>query len=212
MKVCVIGGSGFIGVNLCVRLLGAGYKISVLDQRINTDLQAIDVKGKIDWFVGDFSDKGLLCQSLSECEILFHLASITIPGSANDDPIFDIEKNLIASINLIKVANEMGVAHIIYASSGGTVYGIPDYVPLDENHATNPICSYGINKLAIEKYLKLSSYTGGASHTIFRLSNPYGKFQNPNSAQGVIPVFMKKMLSGEKITIWGDGEVVRDFI
>jgi UDP-glucose 4-epimerase len=144
--------------------------------------------------------------------VLFHLASSTIPSTSNENPAFDIESNLVTSIRLIETAKQEGVSKIIFISSGGTVYGIPEYIPVSESHPHNPICSYGICKLATEKYLKMYKHIGGADYEIFRLSNPYGPYQNPFSPQGVIPVFIRKILLNEKITIWGDGEVIRDFI
>lgn len=212
MKICVIGGSGFIGINLCMRLLSLHHEVSVVDIRVSPELKLYDVENKIRWFIGDYDDSGILSHSLKNCDVLFHLASSTIPSSSNDDPVFDIESNLITSVKLIEASKQARVSKIIFISSGGTVYGVPRYIPIDESHGLYPICSYGITKLAIEKYLGMYRHIGGADYEIFRLSNPYGPYQNPLSCQGVIPVFMKKILSDEKLTVWGDGEVIRDFI
>lgn len=212
MKICVIGGSGFIGINLCMRLLGLRYDISVLDKNVSEELKQFDEENRIEWFNGKYDDRDLLSRALKDCDVLFHFASSTIPSTSNRDPIFDIESNLVASVRLIEAAKEENVSKIIFISSGGTIYGVPEYIPIDELHALNPICSYGISKLATEKYLAMYNYIGGADYEIFRLSNPYGPYQNPASLQGVIPVFMKKVLTNTKLTIWGDGGVVRDFI
>jgi UDP-glucose 4-epimerase len=212
MRICVIGGSGFIGINLCMRLLNMHHDVTVLDMRVSPELKEFDSENRIRWFNGNYDDRDILSHALKGCDVLFHLASSTIPSSSNEDPVFDIESNLVTSVRLIEAAKDANVSKIIFVSSGGTVYGIPQYTPIDELHGLNPICSYGISKLAIEKYLAMYSYIGGADYEIFRLSNPYGPYQNPASLQGVIPVFIKKVLSDEVLTIWGDGEVVRDFI
>jgi len=195
-----------------MRLLDLHHEVSVIDVRSSPELKDYDVDNRIRWFIGSYGESEVLDAALNSCDILFHLASSTIPSSSNEDPIFDIESNLVASVRLIEAAKEARVVKIIFVSSGGTVYGVPEYIPIDEFHNLNPICSYGISKLATEKYLAMYNHIGGANFEIFRLSNPYGPYQDPASLQGVIPVFMKKVLSGERVTVWGDGEVVRDFI
>ena len=212
MNICVVGGSGFIGVNLCRRLLTLGHEISIVDIRTNAELEQYDKDKKINWYTGNYDDSSLLNKALDRCDVLFHLASSTIPSTSNENPVYDIESNLVASVKLIEAAKNSDTKKIVFISSGGTVYGKPTYTPVDESHELNPICSYGINKLAVEKYLGMYKHIGGPSYVIFRLSNPYGPFQNPDSQQGVIPVFMRRVLSGEPLTIWGDGNVIRDFI
>ena len=101
---------------------------------------------------------------------------------------------------------------MIFASSGGTVYGLPHTVPIDEDHPTNPITSYGVVKLAIEKYMDLFWRLHGLHYTVLRISNPYGPYQNPVGQQGAIAVFLHHLRTGQPITIWGDGRVVRDYI
>jgi UDP-glucose 4-epimerase len=96
-------------------------------------------------------------------------------------------------------------------SSGGTVYGTPNYLPVDEEHCTAPICSYGISKLSIEKYLHLYKHLHGLNYIVLRAANPYGKGQNPLTGQGVIANFIHKMKLEEPIEVWGDGTVVRDY-
>jgi UDP-glucose 4-epimerase len=107
---------------------------------------------------------------------------------------------------------EKAIKKIIFISSGGTVYGIPESIPIKESHASNPISSYGITKRTIESYFNLYDKLWGLNTCIFRLSNPYGEKQNPKGTQGVIPVFLHKAIHGEVIEVWGDGEIVRDYI
>ena len=101
---------------------------------------------------------------------------------------------------------------MIFFSSGGTVYGIPNSVPIKENHPTNPICSYGIHKLALEKYLYLHHHLNGLDYTILRISNPYGERQRPTGVQGVVAAFIDRALRRQPLEIWGDGTVIRDYI
>jgi UDP-glucose 4-epimerase len=126
--------------------------------------------------------------------------------------VYDIDTNLVASINLLQQAVRKGIKKIIFASSGGTVYGIPKSLPISETHQTNPICSYGISKLAIEKYMALFNYLHGLKYTILRIANPYGERQRIDNVQGSIAVFLGKALSDQIITIWGDGSIARDFV
>jgi UDP-glucose 4-epimerase len=124
---------------------------------------------------------------------------------------FDVQSNLIGTINFLKAAVAARVRKVLFVSSGGTVYGIPSGLPIKETAPTDPICSHGIAKLAIEKYLGLFELLHGLGFLIFRLSNPFGERQRPG-AQGAIAAFMDKALRAEPIEVWGDGSVVRDYI
>jgi UDP-glucose 4-epimerase len=135
----------------------------------------------------------------------------TLPGPSNENPAYDVESNVIGTLNLLKQAVEKGVKKIIFSSSGGTVYGIPRCVPLPETHETNPVCSYGITKLAIEKYLALFHHLHNLDYTVLRLANPYGERQRIDSVQGAVAVFLGEALLRRPITIWGDGSAARDY-
>jgi len=137
--------------------------------------------------------------------------STTIPQTSNMNPVFDVQSNVVGSLNLLDGCRRLGVRKVVFISSGGVIYGIPRQVPIREDHPTDPVCSYGITKLAVEKYLALFDYLHGVRYTIFRSANPYGERQNPEGKQGAVAVFLAKAARGEDIEIWGDGEVVRDF-
>ena len=126
--------------------------------------------------------------------------------------VFDIETNLLGTVRLLNQVVKAKVGKVVFLSSGGTVYGPPQEVPIVETHQTNPICSYGITKLAIEKYLDLFFQLHGIDYTVLRLSNPFGERQRIQSSQGAVAVFLGKALRKEKIEIWGDGFVVRDYL
>jgi UDP-glucose 4-epimerase len=140
------------------------------------------------------------------------MVSTTLPHSSNLDPVFDLESNVIRSVKLLDMAVKHQVKKIIFTSSGGTVYGKPTQVPIAESHPTEPTCSYGISKLAIEKYLALYKQLHGLDYTVLRIANPFGERQRLDGQQGAIAVFMGKVLRSETVEIWGDGSVVRDYI
>lgn len=209
MNYLVLGGSGFIGSHIVDKLLAEGHNVSVLDafnERYRSPL--IDVK----YFIGYFGDTELLKKALQGQDIVIHSISTTVPETSNHDMLNDVESNLYPSLTLFKIASEQGVKRMVFLSSGGAVYGNPKIVPIPENHPKNPISSYGITKLAIEKYLALYSHLSGMEYNIIRPSNPYGPRQNPFGAQGIISVYLGKILKGEPIEIWGDGLVYRDYI
>lgn len=206
-RVLVTGGAGFIGRNLIVELLFRGYKVTSLDiKKPDIDDDRLEV------IVGSFADENVLGPVLEDIDVIFHLASTTIPKSSNDDPVFDINTNLVGSYLLLEQSIKHNVKQFIYVSSGGTVYGVPTYLPVDEAHKTDPICSYGIVKLAFEKYLQMYMNMGKVNASIIRLANPYGQYQNPYSGQGAVMAFCYKALAKEEIQIWGDGEVIRDYV
>ncbi len=143
---------------------------------------------------------------------MFHLISTTLPKTSNEDPAYDIESNLVGTIRILDVCRNNSVKKMIFLSSGGTVYGPPDTIPIAESHPNRPTSSYGITKLAIEKYLSLYKHLYGLKYTAFRLANPYGRYQRPIGAQGAVAVFLGRALRGEPIEIWGDGNIIRDYV
>ncbi len=206
-----MGGGGFIGSHLTEALLNQQNNVTIFDRQDAPYLGLLEHKGAKIVF-GDFSDPTAVEKSLTGVHAVFHLISTTVPKSSIDDPIFDIETNLIWTINFLNSAKNIGVKKVIFASSGGTVYGIPREIPISEDHPTEPISSYGIVKLAIEKYLRLFWKVYGLDYCILRVSNAYGERQVVTGAQGVVPTLIDKVLRNQKITIWGDGSVIRDYI
>lgn len=207
-SILIIGGGGFIGSHLVKAFLSKGHNVRVLE---NSSREKNIHHTNLKWLVGDYGNKQFLEQSLKEVDIIFHLSSTTQPHTSNLNPSFDIQSNLINTITLLEQLRLMPKIPIIFLSSGGTVYGVPKQVPIPENHQTQPQCSYGIVKLAIEKYLAFYQLTYGINYRIIRLANPYGPGQL-NLKQGVIGAFLLQVLEDQKIEIWGDGTVVRDFI
>lgn len=211
-KCLVLGGKGFIGSHLVDGLLAKGHAVRVLDRPNLAPLSDSATLGRVEWFDGDFTSETDVRQALEGCEVCFHLVSTTLPKSSNADPLFDVETNIMGTLRLLTHAVKSGVKKIVFSSSGGTVYGIPKAVPVEETHPTDPISSYGITKLAIEKYLHLFFDLHKLDYTVLRVSNPYGERQRTRASQGAIAIFLGKVLRGETVDIWGDGSTVRDYV
>jgi UDP-glucose 4-epimerase len=212
-KVLVLGGLGFIGSHLIDALLQDGHRVRCFDRPHILPLGGRHLdNAKFELYEGDLTSEADMVEALVDCDVCFHLISTTLPKSSNADPIFDVESNVLGTLRLLTHALSSGLKKVIFASSGGTVYGIPTTTPILETHATEPVVSYGITKLAIEKYLGLFHKLHGLDYTVLRLANPYGERQRTHASQGAVAVFMGKVLRGEPVEIWGDGSVVRDYI
>lgn len=209
MKYLVLGGNGFIGSHLVKALSKDGHFVRVFDRSVVKNDTALN---NIEYITGDFTDTFAIAEALAGIDVVYHLISTTVPSTSNLDMVNDIETNLLATLQLLKTMQDVGVNKIVYFSSGGTVYGNPDMNPIPETHPLNPICSYGIVKVAIEKYLFLYNQLHGLEYNILRVSNPYGANQQHYGVQGVIPTFLMKALNNESITVWGDGAIERDYI
>jgi UDP-glucose 4-epimerase len=208
----VFGGGGFIGSHICDELITQGHNVKVFGKSGPDDSKSKHLINNVEWYLGDFTQKNDIKHAMENVDFIFHSLSTTVPKSSNDDPAMDIQSNLISTVNMLEVARENNVKKIIFISSGGTVYGIPKEIPISETHSTMPISSYGIQKLAIEKYLQLYHYLYGLDYGVLRVSNPYGERQPSAGQQGVIGVFLEKAVNNEPIEVWGDGTVIRDYI
>jgi len=209
LNCLVLGGNGFIGSHLVDQLLVAGHRVRVYDLSDNPFRGQVS---GIEYIYGEFDNRELIRSAVCDVDAVFHLIGTTIPKTSNDDPIFDVQSNVIGTLGLLQACIESRVRKIIFTSSSGTVYGIPQSNPIRESHPARPICSYGITKLTIERYLELFHHLYGLEYTVLRCSNVYGERQNPRRQQGAIGVFLRKVASGEPIVVWGDGSVTRDYI
>jgi len=212
MKCLVLGGGGFIGSHICDQLVAAGHEVRIFEKVGLSKNNIHHLGNRVEWMEGDFLNPDCLRNAVNGTEIIFHLISSTLPKDSNDNPVYDITSNIIPTLHMLEAARVAGVRKVILSSSGGTVYGIPRKIPITEEHPTEPICSYGIHKLMIEKYLFLYNKLYGLDYAIMRISNPYGERQRQTGGQGVIPIFLHKILHDEPIEIWGDGSVVRDYL
>lgn len=199
-----------MGRHLCKRLIDEGYQVRSFDLPVRPE-ERMAPPG-VEWFEGDFLNNNDVAGAVAGCDIIFHLISTGIPKSSNDNPIYDVESNIIGTIKLLSLLNNRKDKKVIFASSGGTVYGVPEIIPIRETHPNNPISSYGITKLTIEKYLRLFNGLYGLKYCVLRIANPYGDGQRINALQGAVAAFIGKVLANQTIEIWGDGSVVRDYI
>jgi UDP-glucose 4-epimerase len=205
----VIGGNGFIGSGLVERLRATGHRVRVLDQ--SAPRADVDWRG-VDYVVGNLLDTASLPAVLDGVDMIFHLASSTVPSTSNLDPVADVQTNLVGALNLCSAMTAVGLRRLVYFSSGGTVYGDPRQQPVPETHPLHPISSYGVVKVAIENYLLMYERLGNLDPLILRPSNPYGPRQSGAGLQGVIAAFLGRARLGEGVRIWGDGEIIRDYL
>lgn len=212
-KNCIIfGGNGFIGSHLAEGLIKRGYSVRIFDKFPSGTRNLSNIIEDIEVISGDFLNKESVSDALDGMDILFHYISTTNPATSVDNPIYDIKTNIVGSIQLFQSAIEADVTRIIYPSSGGTIYGETGGGPINESQPLNPVNPYAISKLAIERYLYYFKEKFDVDFTILRYSNPYGERQNPYAKQGVIPIFLNKILKGESPVIYGDGTATRDYI
>lgn len=214
MKILLLGAAGFIGTNLTIELAkNAENEITLVDRCrdffnpiVNINLKNIRIVESGLTVDMDFDS------ILKNQEVVYHLVSTTVPTTSNQHISQELVSNVVFSANLFEACIRYGVKKVVFISSGGTVYGKEVDCPLKEKTATNPISSYGVQKVTIEKLLYLYRYMYGLDYRIIRLANPYGPYQRPNGVLGAVTTFTYKALKGDEITVYGDGSVVRDFI
>jgi len=201
-----------LGTHLC-RSLSKKHKLIVLSRNHSTSAFAGDENDIIDFISGDITDFEIVDRACHGVDCLINLASTVVPSTSNKDPVFDVNTNLIGALNTLKASVKNNVQKYIFLSSGGTIYGNKfSSKPHKETDSTEPICSYGIVKLAIEKYIHMFSDLYGLPYAILRLSNPYGPGYSLEKPQGAIHHFISSAINNQPITIWGDGTQQRDFI
>lgn len=211
MKIALIGGAGFIGINLAIKLAERN-EVTVIDRDISyfDTLKALNLP--VHYLIAPFSMDADFDSQVAEQDVVYHLVSTIIPGTSNIDIAAELEANVIVTAKLLDACVRQKVKKVVFISSGGAIYGKKGTCPIQEDMVTYPITSYGVQKLAIEKVLYLYRYQKGLDYRIIRLANPYGPYQRPNGRLGVITTFVYKTLMGEELQVYGDGSVIRDFI
>ena len=212
MKITVFGGGGFIGSAIVDRLLQDRHEIRVFERPRVEPYRTFAEQENVEWISGDLMSVHDVSEAILGADAIVHLVSTTLPKSSNDDPVYDVQTNLVASLQMLDAMVKIGVPKIIFISSGGTIYGNPMSMPIAEDHPTEPVVSYGITKLAIEKYLLLYKRLHGIKVNILRVANPYGERQRVETSQGAVGVFLDNAIKKTPINIWGDGSVTRDYI
>lgn len=206
----VIGAGGFIGRHLCLALVEAGYSVIAAD--VLPSSATAGFTSGVTRIVLDVTTVTDFRPLLHGVDVVFYLACTLLPQASNEKPVFDVESNLIPVIRLLEAARLSGGVRVVFASSGGTVYGVSSEMPISETHLTEPRCSYGVVKLTAEKYMSLYGELYGVPTVCLRISNPFGVGQDHSRPQGAVGVFLRKIQLGEPISIWGDGTVVRDYV
>lgn len=211
MKVLVTGGAGFIGSHIVKKYLDAGIEVDIIDNLSTGKESNIDRRAK--FYKTDILDQSLedLIKNGNYDAVNHHAAQINVRKSV-EDPSYDIDVNYKGSSRLIDLSVKYGIGYFIFASSGGAIYGEQKTYPADEDHPKNPICPYGINKLAVEHYMFYKSRFDNLNYIALRYANVFGPRQNYECEAGVVAIFINKMLNNEEINIFGSGEQTRDFI
>jgi UDP-glucose 4-epimerase len=210
----ILGGSGFIGRHVATLLARQGHEVIVAGRSASKPAFASDIDELIKWRRFD-----LECpqwDSLIEgASVIHHYAWSSVPASANDDPTLDLSTNVVSTLGLLQAMRKNGrqaPARLVFASSGGTVYGRPLRLPVAEDHPLNPITAYGAAKAAVEMYLGTYRDLYGLDCRVARLANPFGAGQNLAKGLGAVTTFLHLALCHQPIVVWGDGEIIRDFI
>lgn len=207
-KVLIIGGGGFLGLNIISKLINAGYSVTVLDRsKINRD----NINPSVKYIYDTYTNYELIKKLLLDHKDVVHLAYASKPNTIFDRPFEDLLSNLQPSLTLFSIIAESN-ANLIFISSGGTIYGESMYSPIDENHSTKPISSYGLTKLTIENYIYLLHETQNLKYICLRPSNIYGIGQLPYLGQGFISTAIAESINGNSIKIFGEKPLIRDYL
>jgi UDP-glucose 4-epimerase len=211
VKILVTGGAGFIGSHMVDAYLEAGHEVVVVDNlasgnRANLNPAAtfyeVDIRSP---------EMAEIMEREKPDVVNHHAAHIDVRRSVAD-PLYDASINIVGSISLLELCRKTGVKKIIYISSGGAMYGEPEYLPCDESHPVKPLSPYGASKHTVEHYCYMYRENFGLSYTVLRYPNIYGPRQDPYGEAGVVAIFTERMLKGEPVTINGSGEQERDFL
>jgi UDP-glucose 4-epimerase len=209
--VCITGAAGFIGSHLADAFLARGSRVIALDdlssgKRENlpaaAELHVLDIR----------SPEAAALLETAGCDLLVHQAAQMDVRRSVADPAFDADVNVVGSLRLLEAARKGGVRQVLFASTGGAIYGEQDVFPATEEHPLRPLSPYGVSKLAVERYLYFYSVTYGLNVTCLRYANVYGERQNPHGEAGVVAIFLDRLLKGETARINGDGLQTRDYV
>ena len=207
-RVLILGGCGFIGSHVVDRFCLEGHPVRVLSRR--PEIFRSPIEG-VDYRFGEFGNQKFLEASLVDIDTVIHLISSTTPKDSNEDMAFDIENNLIQTVRALHTFTRSNVKKVVFISSGGAIYGNPEKCPVEEESIVSPLCSYGVVKYSIEKYLELFRSLFGLQSVVLRVANPFGPRQNPIGIQGIVSNALNNILKAKPVVIWGDGSAVRDF-
>ena len=211
MKILVTGGAGFIGSHVVDTFIANGHEVVIVDD-LSTGRRS-NINPAATFYQIDIRSEDLAEVFEKERpEIVDHHAAQMDVRRSVDDPLFDADVNVLGSIKVIELARQHAVDRFIYISTGGAVYGEPEYLPCDEAHPINPICPYGASKHTVEHYLYMYHELYDLDYVVLRYPNVYGPRQDPHGEAGVVAIFTGLMLKGDQVVIYGDGDQERDFV
>lgn len=208
-RVCIIGGTGFIGHHLVDQLIRSDREVTVIGRNPHPTRELPD---GVLYISGDYGDRFFLRGVLQNMDEVIALAHSTVPKTSFEDPVNDILTNLPAAVNLFDISACCNIKKLVFVSSGGTIYGKTSNLPIDEEHSKNPISPYGITKLAIEKYATMFGELKDLPFVCVRPSNAYGAGQRPYAGQGFIATAIASILEGHEVVMFGETGTVRDYI
>jgi UDP-glucose 4-epimerase len=210
-RACILGAAGFIGRHVVSECLAKGYLVTAVDvvDGLSAGLQH---HNRLDFRCGQLKEDDFVREAFEGIDAVVCLAPNSLPATSNADIAAEVHNHVRLTLRIAELAQDAGVRNFVFASSGGTVYGIDSPTPIPEDAPTRPRNAYGVSKLAIEHYLRILRDLRGMRTVSLRISNPYGAGQNANSGQGFIAMAMRRAYGGEPMAIWGDGKTVRDFL
>ncbi len=209
--ICITGGAGFIGSHLAEAFLADGNRVLILDDLSSGRLENIPDRAELHQ-LDIRTEAAATLVADSGIDILVHQAAQMDVRRSVADPTFDASVNIVGSLNLFEAARRGNVSQILFASTGGAIYGEQERFPADESHATRPVSPYGVSKLAVERYLFFYHQSYGIAATCLRYANVYGERQNPHGEAGVVAIFLDRLLADDVPCINGDGLQTRDYI
>ncbi|MEM1270084.1 MAG: NAD-dependent epimerase/dehydratase family protein, partial [Bacteroidota bacterium] len=211
MKLIVTGGAGFIGSHVCDALLAQGHTVHVIDN-LNGGKRENLPDGVVFHNMDIRSDEVAVLFEKEKYDAMYHLAAQMDVRKSVADPGFDADVNVLGFLNLMEAGRRTGLKKVVFSSTGGAIYGEPEYVPQDEDHPQQPLSPYGITKLVSEKYLFFYKDQFDIDYVALRYANVYGPRQNPHGDAGVVAIFTQRMLRGQDAFINGDGQQTRDYV
>jgi UDP-glucose 4-epimerase len=211
MKILITGGAGFIGSHVADALVDAGHEVHVLDNLSTGARENVPTQASLHVLDIRSTEAADLVRSERFDTLIHHAAQLDVRASVAD-PRYDADVNVGGFLNLMEAGRQSGLKKVIFASTGGAIYGEPTYTPQDEFHEQRPISPYGITKFTAEKYLYYYSYQFNIDAVCLRYANVYGPRQNAHGDAGVVAIFARKMMEGEQPTINGTGQQTRDYV
>ena len=207
-RCLVLGAGGFIGTNLCLGLRARGVPVTGFGRALHPP----EALAGMPWVSGTLEMASALDPLVAGHDHVFDLIGAGLPNSSNDNPAQIVADGVPAKVRLLEACRRQRVSRFVFASSGGTVYGITGKQPVPEETPTEPISAYGIGKLVVERYLSLYRHLYGLESRVLRVANAYGPHQDARHGQGLVAALLRRLLEGAPVEIWGSGDVVRDYI